>query len=50
MTEAMAGSMHHDIYQNCYCGSAIIEMLSWEFAGGALEKWKLAEGGLALLV
>ena len=43
-------SHHHDIYQNCYCGSVIIEMPSWEIAGAASEHWKLAEDGLSLLV
>ena len=35
----------HDIYQNSYRGSAIIEMPLWEFAGGALEQWKLTKSG-----
>ena len=43
-------SQHHNIYQICYCESAIIEMPSWEFAGEAPEQRKLAEGGLPLLV
>ena len=45
-----AMSQHSDIYQNCYCGSAIIAMPSWDVVNGASLQWKLAEGGLSLLV
>ena len=38
-------SQHND-----YCGSAIIAMLSWDVVNGAPLQWKLAEGGLSLLV
>ena len=54
MLEAMTRSMQCPsimiIYQNCYCGSAIIAMLSWGVVNGAPLRWKLAEGGLSLLV
>ena len=43
-------SHHNDIYQNCYCGSAIITMPSWDVVNDAPLQWKLAEGGLSLLV
>ena len=54
MLEAMTRSMQCPsimiIYQNCYCGSAIIAMLSRDVVNGAPLRWKLAEGGLSLLV
>ena len=45
-----AMSQHNGIYQNCYCGSAIIAMPSWDVINCAPLQWKLAEGGLSLLV
>ena len=54
MSEAMTRSMQCPsimiIYQNCYCGSAIIAMPSWDVVNGAPLQWRLAEGGLSLLV
>ena len=54
MSEAMTRSMQCPsimiIYQNCYCGSAIIAMSSWDVVNGAPLQWRLAEGGLSLLV
>ena len=54
MSEAMTRSMQCPsimiIYQNCYCGSAIIAMPSWDVVTGAPLQWRLAEGGLSLLV
>ena len=54
MSEAMTRSMQcfsiMIIYQNCYCGSAIIAMPSWDVVNGAPLQWRLAEGGLSLLV
>ena len=43
-------SQHNDIYQNCYCGSAIIAMPLWDVVNGVPLQWSLAEGGLSLLV
>ena len=43
-------SQHNDIYQNCYCGSAIIAMPSWDVVNGVPLQWKLTKGGLSLLV
>ena len=54
MSEVMTRSMQCPsimiIYQNCYCGSVIIAMLSWDVVNGAPLQWRLAEGGLSLLV
>ena len=50
MTRSMQGPSIMIIYQNCNCGSAIIAMLSWDVVNGAQLQWRLAEGGMSLLV
>ena len=50
MTRSMQCPSIMIIYQNCYCGSAIIAMQSWDVVDGTPLQWRLAEGGLSLLV
>ena len=50
MTRSMQCPSVMIIYQNCYCGSAIIAMPSWDGINGGPLQWRLAEGGMSLLV